>query len=129
MTRSRVIGAAVLSGLVLITGFLYFEFVNASSTAQIVGYQHTGDPARIVVILALGRLDDIAEREVQESSDSVRVTVHKHTRSGTAPADLTFVPITISLRSGLGSRAVLDEKSAPVRDLGTYEMPQPTRSP
>jgi len=129
VTRSRLIGAAVVIGLVLITGFLYFESLNASGRAQIVGYQHTADIRRIVVIVALARLDDIAEREVQETADVVRITVHKRTTSGSSTADLIVFPVTVTLRSPLGSRAVLDEKNAPVRDLGTYELPQPTRAP
>lgn len=129
MTRSRLIGAAVVIGLMLITGFLYFEFVNASGRAQIVGYQHTADIRRIVVVVALGRLDDIAEREIQETSDAVRITVHKRTTSGTADADLIVFPVTVTLRSPLGTRAVLDDRGAPVRDLGTYELPRPSPSP
>ena len=129
MTRSRLIGAAVVIGLVFITAFLYFESVNASGRAQIVGYQHTADIRRIVVIVALGRLDDIAEREVQETSDAVRITVHKRTASGSSTADLIVFPVTVTLRSPLGSRVVLDEKGAPVRDLGTYETPRPSGSP
>ena len=129
MTRSRLIGAAVVIGLMLITAFLYLEFVNAGGTAQIVGYQHTADVRRIVVVVALGRLDDVAERQIQETPDAVRITVHKRTTPGTADADLVVVPVTVTLRSPLGSRAVLDEKGAIVRDLGTYEMPRPSSSP
>ena len=127
MTRSRLIGMAVVIGLIVITAFLYFESVNAGGTANIVGYQETSDPSRIVVIIAVGRLDDIAERDVQETSDAVRVTVRKHTRSGTALADLHYVPITVSLRSPLGTRRVLDEDGVAVRGLGRYELP--TASP
>jgi hypothetical protein len=129
VTRSRLIGAAVVIGLAAITAFLYFESVTATGKAQIVGYQHTADIRRIVVIVALARLDDIAEREVQETSDAVRITVHKRTTSGTSTADLIVFPVTVTLRSPLGSRAVLDDKGAPVRDLGTYEMPRPSGSP
>jgi hypothetical protein len=82
-----------------------------------------------VVVVALGRLDDIAEREIQETADAVRITVHKRTSSGTADADLTVFPVTVTLRSPLGTRAVLDEQGAPVRDLGTYELPRPSGSP
>lgn len=129
MTRSQLIGAAVVIGLAAITAFLYFESVTATGNAQIVGYQHTADVRRVVVVVALGRLDDIAEREVQETTDVVRITVHKRTTSGSATADLIFFPVTVTLRSPLGARAVLDEKGAPVRDLGTYEMPRPSGSP
>ena len=127
MTRSRLIGMAVVIGLIVITAFLYFESVNASGTANIVGFQETSDPSRIVVIIAVGRLDDIAERDVDETSEAVRVTVRKHTRPGSVPADLHYVPITVSLRSPLGTRRVLDEDGVAVRALGKYELP--TASP
>ena len=115
-------------GLVVLTAFLYFESLNAGGTARIVGYQRTSDPAKIVIIVAVGRLDDIAERQVDETASTVRVTVHKRSRSGTAPADLHFLPITVGLREGLGDRTVLNETGTPVPDRGTYELPQPSPS-
>jgi hypothetical protein len=125
VTRARVVGAAVFAGLAVLTVFLFFESVNATGTAQIVGYQRTSDASRIVIIVALGRLDDIAEREVEEDARSVRVTVRKHSRAGTAPADLQFFPITVSLRGPLADRTVLAQGGSPVRDLGTYQVPGP----
>ena len=130
MTPSRVIGGAFILGLVVLTVWLFIESVNARTTAQIVGYQHTADFRRIVVIVALGRLDDIAEREVQENDTSVQITVRKHTSSGTAPSDLTFFPVTVTLQREVGTRAVLDDKGRLIRDLGTYELPrEPARTP
>lgn len=130
MTRTRVIGVAALTGLAVITVWLFLISLNATGVASIVGYQHTGDPRKIVVIVAIGRLDDIAERQVEEDSTAVRVTVRKRISGGTAPGDLIFLPVTIALRDALRDRAVLDNKGAPVRDRGTYELPgQPTAPP
>ena len=128
MTRSGLILAAVVVGLAVLTVWIYVESLNATGTAQIVGYQRTGDPAKIVIIVAVGRLDVIGERNVEESASSVRVTVHKRTNPGTAPASLAFVPITVGLREALGDRAVLNETGTPVPDRGTYELPQPSPS-
>ena len=129
MTRTRLIVGGAIAGLTLLTVLLILEALNVAGSAQIVGYQQTGDPRKIVVIVALGRLEDIAERQVQEDARSVRVTVRKRSSAGTAPADLIFLPVTLTLRDALGARAVLDDKGAPVRDRGTYELPQSPRPP
>jgi hypothetical protein len=126
MTRTRVVVGAVIAGLAVLTVFLFVESLNVPGTAQIVGYQHTADPRRIVVIVALGRLDDIAERQIQEDPTTVRVTVRKRTSSGAALADLIFFPVTLTLRDALRDRTVLDDKGAAVPDRGTYAPPQPS---
>jgi hypothetical protein len=130
MTRTRVIGAAALAGLAALTLWLFLVSLNATGVASIVGYQRTGDARKIVVIVAIGRLDDIAERQVQEDASTVRVTVRKRSSAGTAPADLIFLPVTVALREALRDRTVLDDRGAPVRERGTYELPgQPTPPP
>jgi len=130
MTRTRVIGAAALAGLAVLTVWLFLTSLNATGVASIVGYQHTGDPRKIVVIVALGQLDDIAERQVEEDATTVRVTVRKRTGTGTVPANLIFLPVTVALHDALRDRRVLDDRGAPVRDRGTYELPgQPTAPP
>jgi hypothetical protein len=130
VTRTGVIVGAAIAGLVVLTVWLFVESLNATGTAQIVGYQHTSDPRRIVIVVSLGRLEDIAERQVQEDTRSVHVTVHKRSSGGTAPADLQFYPVTVSLREALADRIVLDQSGATVRDLGTYELPgRPTPQP
>jgi hypothetical protein len=130
MTRTRVIGAATVAGLAVLTVWLFMTSLNATGVATIVGYQHTGDPRKIVVIVALGQLDDIAERQVQEDATTVRVTVRKRSSAGTAPANLIFLPVTVALRDPLRDRTVLDAKGVPVRDRGTYELPdRPTAPP
>lgn len=126
MSRTQLVVAAAVVGLVVLTAFLFVESLNVSGTAQIVGYQTTADPRRIVVIVALGRLDDIAERQIQEDASTVRVTVRKRTASGTALADLIVFPVTLTLRDSLRDRTVLDEKGAPVPDRGMYLPPQPS---
>jgi hypothetical protein len=128
VTRSRLILAAVVVGLAVLTVWVYVESLNATGTAQIVGYQRTGDPAKIVIIVAVGRLDVIGERKVEESASSVRVTVYKRSNPGTAPASLAFVPLTVGLREGLGDRTVVNQDGTAVQDRGTYELPQPSPS-
>jgi len=124
--RTQVIVGATVAGLVVLTLFLFLDSLNFAGTAQIVGYQRTADPRRIVVIVALARLDDVAERQIQEDASTVRITVRKRTTSGTAQADLILFPVTLTLREALRDRAVLDDKGAPVADRGVYEAPQPT---
>jgi len=124
--RTQVIVGATVAGLVVLTLFLFLDSLNFAGTAQIVGYQRTADPRRIVVIVALARLDDVAERQIQEDASTVRITVRKRTTSGTAQADLILFPVTLTLREALRDRAVLDDKGAPIPDRGVYEAPQPT---
>jgi hypothetical protein len=126
---TRIITMAAIVGLIAITVFLAYEGLNAAGTAQIVGYQQTADSRRIVIVVALGRLQDIAEREVHEDAGSVIVNVHTTSQRGTAPSDLTFFPVTIALQSPLGTRTVLDRSGNAVRYLGVYQLPQPGASP
>ena len=130
MTRERLIVGAALVGLVVLTVALLLEGLGAAGTAQIVGYQRTGDARKIVIVVAIGLADELAEREVREDARSVTVNVHKRSSGGTVPAVLTFLPVTISLHEALGTRDVLDSTGKPVRDLGTYELPgRPTAPP
>ena len=112
-----------------ITVFLAYEGLNAAGSAQIVGYQQTGDARRIVIVVAVGRLEDIAEREVHEDARSVTVIVHTRVQRGTSTADLLVFPVTVSLQSALGTRTVLDHAGNAVRYLGLYELPRPSASP
>ena len=130
LTRSRVIVGATLVGLAVLTLVLLAESLNAEGTAQIVGFQHTGDARKVVVIVGIGVLTEIAERDVKEDPTTVRITVRTRVpRGAIVPAILVYVPVTVSLASALGDRAVLDQNAAPVRDLGMYELPGRTTGP
>ena len=126
---TRIITLAAVLGLIAITVFLAYEGLNSAGSAQIVGYQQTGDPRRIVIVVALARLEDLAEREIKEDARSVIVDVHTRSQRGTAPSDLTFFPVTVSLQSALGTRTVIDRTGRAVPFLGTYQLPPPAASP
>src|SRR5260370_22822444 len=123
MTRTRLIVGAALIGLVVLTVALLFEGLGAAGTAQIVGFQRTGDARKIVVVVGVGLLDELAEREVREDARSVTVIVHKRSAGGSAAAILIYLPVTVSLHDALGTRDVLDGGGTSARDLGTYELP------
>jgi hypothetical protein len=130
MTRTRVIVGAALIGLAVLTVALLVEGVGAAGTAQIVGFQRTGDARKIVVVVGVGLLDELAEREVREDARSVSVKVHTRSAGGTVPSILIYLPVTVSLHEALGARDVLDGSGKTVRDLGTYELPgRPTAPP
>ena len=122
MTRIVVVGASLV-GLAFLTIVLAVGVLSQGRAAQIIGYQRTGDARRIVVVVGVGLADEIAERTVDEGDHSVRVTVRVHTNPGVYPAILVYLPVTVSLRSGLGERTVLDQNGAAVRDLGQYQLP------
>ena len=128
MTRERLIVGAALVGLVALTVFLGYEGLNQGGVAKIVGYQHFGDERGIVVIVQLGSLQDIAEREIKEDASTVKVTVHIRRPSGAVLGYLIVVPVPVSLHDGLRDRRVLDQDGAPVRDLGVYQVPLPSPS-
>ena len=131
MTRSRVIvGGAVVVGLVVLTVWLYVSAVRQQGTADVVGFQRTRDETKIVVIVTAGYGTDVVEREVREDAASVRITVHVRT-GAVVPfrSPGITMPVVVSLKGPLGSRAVLDQNGNAVVDRGTYELPSaaPTR--
>jgi hypothetical protein len=129
MTRTRVIVGATIVGLVFLTIFLAYESLNQTAIARIVGFQHFGDDHGIVVIVAVGAGQDIAERDVEESATTVKVTVHVRRPSGTVPLYLIVLPVPVSLHQILGDRRVLDQEGTAVEDLGVYQKPSPAPRP
>ena len=123
MTRTRIIVAASLAGLAVLSIFLGSVILNTGRAAPIEGFQRTADPTKIVVVLTIGLLDDFAERSVSEDAQSVRVTVRVRTRSGSSVALGVTVPVTLSLREPLGARTVVDSAGRAIPDLGTYRAP------
>jgi len=126
VTPRRFAVAALVIGLAVLTVWIFVESMNASGTAQIVGYQHTGDDRKLVVVVGIGLGDDIAERQVQENANEVRITVRTRTPSGPRAAVMIYTPVTVSLREALGTRAVYDDKARAVPDLGAYQVPGPS---
>jgi hypothetical protein len=128
--RTRLIAGAALIGLVVLTVALFFVGVSAAGSAQIIGFQRTGDVRKIVIVVGVSLLDEIAEREVREDERSVTVKVHIRSPGGSLPAILIYVPVTVSLHDALGTREVLDGAGHHVRDLGVYELPgRPSQPP
>lgn len=123
MTRTRIIVGASLAGLAVLSILIGSSILNAGRAAPLEGFQRTGDPMKIVVVVTIGLLDDFAERTVTEDASSVKVVVRVRTRPGSAVALGVPVPLTLSLREPLGSRTVTDGAGHAVRDLGTYRMP------
>jgi hypothetical protein len=124
-----IVGGAVI-GLIAVTIWLAVEGTSSIASAQIVGFQRTGDANKIVVVVGVGLSDEIGEREVREDARSVTVKVHVRSPGGSLPAVLVFLPVTVSLHAALGTRDVLDGSGKHVRDLGTYELPgRPTPPP
>ena len=107
----------------ILTVALASAALNQTSIARIVGYQHFGDERGIVVIVQIGALTEIAERQVETGADFVKVTVHVRQPSGSVPAYAIVVPVPVSIRDGLRDRRVLDQDGAPVQDLGVYQKP------
>ena len=126
MTQTRIIVAASLLGLAVLSAFLGALILSTGRAASIEGFQRTADPAKIVLVVTIGLLDDLAERTVSEDANSVTVTVRVRTRSGSSVALGVNVPVTVSLREPLGSRRVLDSVGRTVPDLGAYEVPRRT---
>jgi len=120
---TRVIIAAVVAGLAILSAFLIYESVNTPRAAEIIGYQRTGDARKIVMIIATGLQTDVLDRKVDEDGRSVRVTVHVRPPAGPVDSIAIVLPVLITLREPLGDRAVLDDRGRPVEDRGAYELP------
>jgi hypothetical protein len=130
VTRTRVIVGAAIIGLVVLTVVLAYESLNQTGVARIVGYQHFSDERGLVVIVELGAADELAERQVEEKADSVKVTVHVRRPTGAVvPLYLIVVPVPVSLHQVLGDRRVLAQDGTPVQDLGVYQKPSPAPRP
>jgi hypothetical protein len=128
MTRTRIIVGASLVGLAVLSFLIGSSILSVGRIVTIDGFQRTGDPMKIVVVVTIGLLDDFAERTVSEDASSVKVIVRVRTRQGSSVALGVPVPVTLSLREPLGSRTVIDGSGRAVRDLGTYRTP-PAPSP
>ena len=125
MTVQRVVVAAGVIGLVLLTVVLFLSSLASVQTVRADSFQRTADPRKILLNVTLGLGDELAERSVEEDELTVTVTVRVRQPSG--PRDLigVAVPVVVTLREPLGARRVLDFDGTPVRDLGQYQGPAP----
>lgn len=121
MTRTGIIVAASLAGLAVLSFLIGSLILNSGRAVTIEGFQRTADPMKIIVVVTIGLLDDFADRTLNEDASSVRITVRVRSRGGSSPALGVLVPVTLSLREPLGSRAVLDSSGRAVPDLGIYQ--------
>jgi hypothetical protein len=123
MTGQRFVVAAALVGLALLTVVLVLSSLATIHSAQIISFQRTGDPRKIVVNIVTGLGNEIAERTVREDAQTVTVTVNMRQSPGTYPAIAFYLPVVVSLKDALGDRRVLDASGNTVRDLGIYIAP------
>jgi hypothetical protein len=124
MTRSRLVVAGTVAGLIALSAFAYVSLSDVQS-AEVLGFQRTGDTHKIVLVIGAGILDEIAERNVQEDTGSVtvRVQLRRSRGRGGVPAILVPLPVTVSLKDQLGTRTVRDGQGKAVKDLGDYQPP------
>ena len=129
MTGQRFVVGAALVGLALLTVVLVLSSLATIHTAQIISFQRTGDPRKIVVNIVTGLGTEIAERTVREDAQTVTVTVNMRQSPGTFPAIAFYLPVVVSLKDALGERRVLGANGETVRDLGIYIAPGTTGQP
>jgi hypothetical protein len=123
MTRTRIIVAASLAGLAVLSFLIGSSILNSGRIVTVDGFQRTADPMKIVAFVTIGLLDDFADRTVIEDASSVKLILRVRTRAGSSDALGVAVPVTLSLREPLGSRTVVDGSGRAVRDLGTFRLP------
>ena len=123
MTVQRLVVAAGVIGLVVLTIALFLGSLASVQTVRVDSFQRSADPRKLILNVTLGLGDEFAERTVSEDERSVTVTVRVRQPAG--PRDLIGipVPVVVTLRDPLGSRTVLDFDGSPVRDLGQYVGP------
>jgi hypothetical protein len=123
VTVQRVVVAAGLIGLAVLTVALFLGSLASTQTVRVESFQRSADPRKLIVNVTLGLGDELAERTVDENERTITVTVR--VRQPTGPRDLIGipVPVVVTLREPLGARTVLDLDGSPVRDLGQYVGP------
>jgi hypothetical protein len=129
MNRERLIVAAGVIGLIVLTAVLLIGSLASLDTARVDSFQHSADRHKIIVNVTIGLGDEIAERSVNEDERAVKVTVRVRRAPGPKPALGVPVPVIVSLRQPLDDRAVLDYDGRQVRDLGIYFGPGQTPPP
>lgn len=129
MSGQRFIVAAGVAGLVVLTVVLFLATLASVSTASIDGFQRSADARKIIVNITIGVGDEVVERSVAEDDRGVRVTVRVRQAPGPKISLGVPVPVLVSLKDPLGSRAVLDHDGRVVRDLGQYFAPGATPAP
>lgn len=129
MSLTRVAVIATVVGLVVLTFALVSDSLGQTGVAHVVGYQRFADDRGIVVIIRVGAYTELADRQVEETDSTVKVTVHVRKPSGAVPAYLIEIPVPVNLRSVLRDRAVLSETGTRVEYLGVYQRPSPAPSP
>jgi hypothetical protein len=123
MTVQRVVVAAGVIGLAVLTVALFLASLASTQTVRVESFQRSADPRKLIVNVTLGLGDELVERTVDENGRTITVTVR--VRQPTGPRDLIGipVPVVVTLREPLGARTVLDFDGSPVRDLGQYLGP------
>ena len=98
---------------------------NASSVTDIRvdSYQLTADPRQIVANVTVGLSYEITEHSAREDPTAITVTVRARRPGGSWPSIGIPVPISITLRSDLGERTVVDSFGSVVPQRGTYRAP------
>lgn len=129
MSLTRVAVIATMAGLVVLTIVLVLDSLQQTGVARIVGYQRFSDDHGIVVIVQIGASTQLAERQVEETDSTVKVTVHVRTPGGAVPAYLIEIPVPVNLQSALRDRVVVNETGTRVEYLGVYQRPSPVPRP
>jgi hypothetical protein len=129
MTVQRVVVAAGVIGLAVLTVVLFLSSIATVQTVRIENFQHTADPQKLIVNVVIGLRDEIVERSVDEDARAVKIIVRVRKPTGVRLSLGVPVPILVSLKQPLEGRVVLDHDGSPVRDLGQYFGPASTPRP
>jgi hypothetical protein len=105
--------AIVVAVLVIAMGFASGRS-SGGPTAELVDYAASADGLRLVVTAIVPQLCDVDRIVGDESTTAVRVTVTLTCRGAPSAASAPLVDVPVTLRTPLGSRAVLDANGSAV---------------
>lgn len=114
----RVILAAMAAAAIAVAAIAALVYrANAPQEHEVPlrSYSVAADERELTMTAQLTRLDQIVSVTADESANSVKVTVVARKQRGTAPSDILFVDVRVTLTDPLGDRAVLDGNGDPVQ--------------
>jgi hypothetical protein len=113
--RSPALGilAIVIAVLVIAMGFASGR--SGGPTAELVDYAASADGLRLVVTAIVPQACDVDRTVGDESTTAVRVTVTLTCRSAPSAGSAPLIDVPLTLRTPLGSRAVLDAGGGAIR--------------
>lgn len=109
MRRVVVVASATAGALALaVAAFVLLTREPAPAPARLAHYAISADGRELTVTVALGSLETITSRHIEEDRDVVKVVVLSRQANGTGTLNIVLVDLVFPLAAPLGERQVVD---------------------